>query len=744
MHKGCFYCFCLSLLGIHASYVQAAAEQPLHTIRFVGSENYPPLQWQHPEQGAQGFIVDLEQALVANTGILAEQHLMQWEDALAAVQQGDADVVALIPSAARASTFDFSEPFYYVAHAIFSGASTGAEIASYGSFAQLEGKRVAVAAGAYAEQQLRDANYSFTLVRAEDELHCLQLVVKQRADACVEVTTTSKHLIANHQLPLQQTSPPFWPLAYSFGVKKGNQQMLTFINQQLGVLQIDGRYREIYQRWQPQLEWQPRTFTDNLKAVAWLLGALLLLAGAGWAWSYSLKSQVRFKTLRIQKELNARRKLNLKLQYHAEHDIVTGLYNRLAFSKKVQQRLHQESPAAFAVVVIKIANLESITTVFSYPVANDLLIEFSERLRKQGFIFAAHFGVGLFAAVAEAELTNERLVELAMQPLQFKSLDFEPVLAFGITRYPSNFTQSLAAQMLVKPPTADELLRQALTAVSIARKAGHTWLEYQPEIEPNADDLRLLKEFHEHGMRDFYLVYQPKLDLSSEQITGVEVLLRWNHPTLGLIAPTKFIPLFEESGLIKQVTRWVIRQTVASMQRHQLCQRGLHVSVNVSTRDLTEAGFVGFVKQAVQDIDAHCLQFEITETGLIDDSERALEVLTQLSELGIKCAVDDFGTGNSSISYLSKFPVAELKLDRSYVSDINNNDRNLKIVKSSIDLAHALGLKVTAEGVEDFAAITLLKQLGCEKAQGYVIARPLAEHDFIALVNSPFQWSASS
>ncbi|WP_153826992.1 MULTISPECIES: EAL domain-containing protein [Idiomarina] len=115
-----------------------------------------------------------------------------------------------------------------------------------------------------------------------------------------------------------------------------------------------------------------------------------------------------------------------------------------------------------------------------------------------------------------------------------------------------------------------------------------------------------------------------------------------------------------------------------------------------------------------------------------------------LSKLGIKCAVDDFGTGNSSISYLSKFPVAELKLDRSYVFDINNNDRNLKIVKSSIDLAHALGLKVTAEGVEDFAAITLLKQLGCEKAQGYVIARPLAEHDFIALVNSPFQWSASS
>src|SRR5690554_4645549 len=115
MHKGCFYCFCLSLLGIHASYVQAAAEQPLQTIRFVGSENYPPLQWQHPEQGAQGFIVDLEQALVANTGILAEQHLMQWEDALAAVQQGDADAVALIPSPARASTFDFSEPFYYVA-----------------------------------------------------------------------------------------------------------------------------------------------------------------------------------------------------------------------------------------------------------------------------------------------------------------------------------------------------------------------------------------------------------------------------------------------------------------------------------------------------------------------------------------------------------------------------------------------------------------------------------------------------
>lgn len=315
-----------------------------------------------------------------------------------------------------------------------------------------------------------------------------------------------------------------------------------------------------------------------------------------------------------------------------------------------------------------------------------------------------------------------------MHPLKFNSLDFEPLLAFGFVRSNTQPDDAQAATHL-----AQELLRQALTAVSVAQKKHKLWVNYTPGLEPNADDLRLLKDFHSHGTRDFFLVYQPKLDLATNTIKSAEALVRWQHPELGLIPPIKFIPLLEETGMVTQVTRWVITEAIAMMKRHKLCEKGIIISVNVSTRNLTEIGFVRFVEQAVQDFDARCLQFELTETGLIDNSERALYVLTEMNKLGISCSVDDFGTGNSSLSYLSKFPVSEIKLDRSYVFDITNNERNLKIVHSTIELAHTLGLSVTAEGVEEDDTIQVLKTLDCETAQDYVISRPIPEKEVIAM-----------
>lgn len=695
-----------------------------NTISFTGSQYYPPLQWLDEQQQPQGFITELERALGAQGGFNIEQELQPWNNALQAVLNGEADAVALIPSAARSAYFDFSEPFYYVAHGIFSS-QHGTQ---FGSLEQLAGKIIAVANGAFAQQQLRDRNGEFILITANNELHCLQLVQNGQADACVEVTTTSRHLITANNLQVTQSSPPFWPQSYAFGVKKGNQELLTRINQSLAMLQVSGTYQTVYERWVDQLEWQQRTFADNLKALAWLLIAIVTLTFAGFGWSYSLKRQVNRKTFRLQQELKRRQKLHEQLQYHARHDSITGLYNRIAFTDKLCEQLVQIELQKTTLVVIRISNIESITSAFGYTIATDLLREFAERLHKRGFNYAAHFGVGLFAAVADSQLTDEEVVELAMHPLKFDSLDFEPMLAFGFARA---LHQPLTSEQ--GHELAQELLRQALTAVSVAQKHHKTWINYTSGLEPNADDLRLLKDFHAHGTRDFFLMYQPKLDLATNTIKGAEALIRWQHPDLGLIPPIKFIPLLEETGMVTQVTRWVITQTIDMMKRHQLCEKGIIVSVNVSTRDLTELGFVGFVQNAVKDFKPQCLQFELTETGLIDDSERALYVLSQLNKLGISCAVDDFGTGNSSLSYLSKFPVSEIKLDRSYVFDITSNERNLKIVHSTIELAHTLGLKVTAEGVEEVQTIELLKRLKCETAQGYAISRPVPEKEIVGM-----------
>ncbi|WP_417684422.1 EAL domain-containing protein [Pseudidiomarina gelatinasegens] len=690
-------------------------------LTFVGSKFYPPLQWLDENNQPQGFIVELEQSLANQGGFSLTQTLLPWNEALQAVRTGQADAVALIPSEARSEYFDFSEPFYYVAHGIFSH-SNGIQ---YGNYAQLEGKKVAVASGAFAQQQLRDSGYSFELISASDELHCLQLVDSRAADACIEVTTTSRHLITNNKLQVALSSPPFWPQSYAFGVRKGNKELLALIDKQLAMIQVNGTYQNIYQKWVTQLEWQERTFASNLKALGWLLFGIVSIAAVGFGWSYVLKKQVALKTYRIQQELDARKVLQKRLHFLAKHEVITGLYNRPAFTELLDKQIKEHPEDHPTVIVIRIANIDSITSVFGYDITTDLLIEFSERLKKQGFKYAAHFGVGLFAAVADSELSTEAIIDLAMQPLEFKSIDFEPLLAFGLIRNKDFGT--------IQSNDAQELLRQALTAVSVSQKDHKLWVEYSPGLEPNADDLRLLKDFHQYGTRDFFLHYQPKLTLETNTILGAEALVRWQHPTLGIVPPSKFIPLMEESGLVTQITRWVITETIAMMKRHKLCQKGIVISVNVSTRDLTELGFVRFVQDIVTDIDPKCLQFEITETGLIDDSERALYVLSKMNELGISCSVDDFGTGNSSLSYLSKFPVAEIKLDRSYVFDIAENDRNNMIVRSTIELAHMLGISVTAEGVEDIATIDVLREFNCETIQGFVISRPISENEVVEM-----------
>ncbi|WP_404407398.1 EAL domain-containing protein [Pseudidiomarina marina] len=712
--------FCL-LVGLLSHTLNA---QTNNTLIFTGSQYYPPLQWLNENNQPQGFIVDLEQALAESGEFNIEQRLIPWNQALESVQSGQADAVALIPSEARSAYFDVTEPFYYVAHGIFSHRDG----VQFGSFSQLHGKRVAVAAGAFAEQQLSDNPQEFDIVRASDELHCLQMVQLKQVDACVEVTTTSRHLITNNNLDLSQSSPPFWPQSYAFGVKKGNTALLHRLNEHLAMLQVNGTYQEVYQRWVQQLEWQERTLSDNLRALGWLLISLLLIASLGFFWSYLLKKQVARKTYRIEQELVAKTKLQKRLHYLSQHDAITGLLNRPAFTEKLDQQIRSAPEISPTVVGIRIANIDSITSVFGYDIATDLMIEFAERLQKNGFKYAAHFGVGLFAAVADSNLTNEQIVDLALQPLKFKSLDFEPLLAFGIIR---NSQLSLA-----EPVGAQELLRQALTAVSVSQKTHKLWVVYTPGLEPNADDLRLLKDFHQAGTRDFFLHYQPKYNLEENKITGAEALLRWQHPTLGLVPPSKFIPLLEETGLVTQVTRWVIKETIAMMERQNLCRSGLVISVNVSTRDLTELGFVSFMRNAVKHIDPHCIQLEITETGLIDDSERALYVLSKMNDLGISCSVDDFGTGNSSLSYLSKFPVSEIKLDRSYVYDIANNERNNKIVQSTIELAHTLGLAVTAEGVEEQETVEILRKMKCETIQGFVLSRPISEQDLMEFLKS--------
>jgi EAL domain-containing protein (putative c-di-GMP-specific phosphodiesterase class I) len=229
------------------------------------------------------------------------------------------------------------------------------------------------------------------------------------------------------------------------------------------------------------------------------------------------------------------------------------------------------------------------------------------------------------------------------------------------------------------------------------------------------------------GADELILFYQPKVDCRSGKLAGVEALVRWEHPELGLVAPDKFITLAEQVGLIKPLTRWVL--DAALRQWHTWANGGLRVpiAVNLSAHDVQDEQLPGVVAELLArwDVPASSLKLEITESALVADPWQALKILSELCATGVRVAIDDFGTGYSSLAYLKQLPIHEIKVDRTFVRDMTTQTKDLAIVRSTIELGHNLGLEAVAEGVEDQATLDLLGTLGCDVAQGYHLSRPL-------------------
>jgi EAL domain-containing protein (putative c-di-GMP-specific phosphodiesterase class I) len=262
----------------------------------------------------------------------------------------------------------------------------------------------------------------------------------------------------------------------------------------------------------------------------------------------------------------------------------------------------------------------------------------------------------------------------------------------------------------------------------LAKEEKTGYAVYAPEKDTYSPERLILLTDLRHAIEEneLYLAYQPKIDIQSRAVNGVEALVRWQHPRLGLVPPDQFIGLAERTGLIKPLTLWVLNE--ALRQCHLWRQEGiaLSVAVNLSARNL-EPTLPEQISALLRsyDLPSEALQIEITEGSIMRDPVHAREILNHLSELGIKIAIDDFGTGYSSLAYLSKLPVDQIKIDRSFVMNLTADENAAVIVRSTIDLGHQLELEVIAEGVENEEIINRLRALGCDCAQGYYISRPL-------------------
>ncbi|WBB97963.1 MULTISPECIES: EAL domain-containing protein [unclassified Solwaraspora] len=438
------------------------------------------------------------------------------------------------------------------------------------------------------------------------------------------------------------------------------------------------------------------------------------------------------------RDVTERRRLEQELTHRAFHDSLTGLANRVLFHDRVQQAVAraQRSGLAVGVLFIDLDDFKVVNDTMGHQAGDELLVAVANRLAATlgSADAAARLGGDEFAALvddatdpAEVEQAAQRVVAAFAEPFRLAGRMVGGAVSVGVA------TTSDAGG-------TDELLRHADLALYVAKGAGKgRWRRYQPALHVSLIRRMELRTALERSApeSDFAVVYQPIIELASGNAVGLEALLRWRHPSLGLLRPDQFIDVAEETGLIEPIGDWVLGRALAAVSQWRAALpvgEAPYVSINVSARQFRVAGFTGKVRRELiaAGLPANSVMLELTESLLLQNDDQVWSDLAQLRELGVRLAIDDFGTGFSSLSYLRQLPIDVLKIDRSFTAEMAFSQRQRSLVDGIIRLAHSLGLQVVAEGIETVADRNLLGDLGCGYGQGYLFSRPLAEADAVA------------
>jgi len=411
----------------------------------------------------------------------------------------------------------------------------------------------------------------------------------------------------------------------------------------------------------------------------------------------------------------------------AFEDTLTGLPNRAMFIDRLQQVLRQTRRSAdpVTVMLLDLDRFKLINDSLGHPAGDQVLRDVASRLRDvlRESDTVARLGGDEFALLlpgSPPERVNqivERVLRVLEAPILLEDQPVDVGASIGIATWPEDGDD------------ADTLLRHADVAMYVAKRAGSGHARYDQRFEAAPQgQLSLLGELRRAVEQDELLLhYQPKVSLADGRVHRAEALVRWLHPERGMVPPGDFIPFAEQTGYIRQISRWVLGEGIR--QAAQWHRQGLDiaVSINVAARDLMSSDLLAYVSDMLErhGVPASQVCLEITESGVMEDPARALDTLARLHTKGLRLSIDDFGTGYSSLAYLKKLPVKELKIDRSFVMHLVDDADDAAIVRSTIELGHNMGLEVVAEGVERQAEVDLLAQLGCDEAQGYFFSRPL-------------------
>jgi diguanylate cyclase (GGDEF)-like protein/PAS domain S-box-containing protein len=444
-------------------------------------------------------------------------------------------------------------------------------------------------------------------------------------------------------------------------------------------------------------------------------------------------------TMGISRDITDRKRAEMHIRYMALHDALTGLPNRILLEDLLAQSIAFASRThkRVAIFMLDLDRFKYVNDSFGHQVGDRLLEAVSVRLRNtlRDSDIVARLGGDEFVVVLPAaerqediEYMAQKLLSALSKPFQIESHELQVGASIGVCDYPSY------------GENPRDLLQAADTAMYEAKKRGRgNYCFFVPELTDATRHRQKLESDLQHAFtrQEFVLYYQPLVSTTSSGITGVEALLRWRHPIQGLIFPNQFVPQLEEMGLMVDVGNWVLR--TACMQNAEWQKAGfppIRMMVNLSSTQFYRGNVVGAVKNALNEsgLDPKCLELEVTELVMLDDSESTLEIMKSLKSLGVSLSLDDFGTGWSSLSYLRKFPVDRIKIDRSFLRDIASEPSAEAVVRSIIQLGRDLGLACVAEGVETTEQLNYFRRQNCEEVQGFLYSPAVSEGDCRALL----------
>jgi len=439
------------------------------------------------------------------------------------------------------------------------------------------------------------------------------------------------------------------------------------------------------------------------------------------------------------KDISERIQVQERLQHMAHHDALTDLPNRNLFLDRLQQSLTRARwhNRLVAVMFMDLDRFKNINDTLGHNVGDQLLLQLSERLNKsvRDGDTIARFGGDEFAILlddidSDSHISSlaEKLLDTMAKPFKINKQELFVTASIGVSIFPNDGEDS------------DTLLRNADVAMYRAKDLGkNNYQFYSDDLSARIFERLTLENHLRHAIdrNEFVLYYQPQIDARNDKITGVEALLRWQHPELGLITPNNFISLLEETGLIEKVGNWVLETACQQFRAwHDAGWSYLHLSVNISSRQFNNPDFISSVHDiiATTGINPEFLELELTESMLMRNASATINALRSLNESGVRFAIDDFGTGYSSLSYLRRFPIDTIKIDRSFIHDVTDNPDDAAIASAIIVMAQSLSLNVIAEGVENQQQLAFLVSRDCYYLQGNLFSRPLPAEEFAALL----------